>query len=319
MVRRLALQRPRGLAERTQLILPRAGVSSDAAGIGLPTGTAGPPAVAVVVPAGGGAPAWERCARSLARLDPAPRDIIVVVDGPDDRVAAGAADIGATVIGLREPNGPAVARNLGARAADADILLFIDADIEVPADLVARVAGLFAERPAMTAVIGSYDDAPGDPGFLSQYRNLLHHYVHQHGREDASTFWAGCGAVRTRRLPRGRRLRRALRGAEHRGHRARRAPAAGGIRHSSRARPAGEAPEAVEARRHARHGPVAPRGAVDRADARRRSPGQRPQREGARPAQRARGRRRRARGRGGLLLAAARGSRGGRAGARRGR
>jgi cellulose synthase/poly-beta-1,6-N-acetylglucosamine synthase-like glycosyltransferase len=45
-------------------------------------------------------------------------------------------------------------------------------------------------------VIGSYDDAPAEPGFLSQYRNLLHHVVHQGGDERASTFWAGCGAVR---------------------------------------------------------------------------------------------------------------------------
>src|SRR5262249_31411505 len=28
------------------------------------------------------------------------------------------------------------------------------------------------------------------------YRSLLHHYVHQHGSDEASTFWAGCGAVR---------------------------------------------------------------------------------------------------------------------------
>jgi hypothetical protein len=32
--------------------------------------------------------------------------------------------------------------------------------------------------------------------FLSQYRNLLHHYVHQTGHEDASTFWCGCGGIR---------------------------------------------------------------------------------------------------------------------------
>jgi hypothetical protein len=31
---------------------------------------------------------------------------------------------------------------------------------------------------------------------VSQYRNLLHHFVHQHGDAAASTFWAGCGAVR---------------------------------------------------------------------------------------------------------------------------
>ena len=31
---------------------------------------------------------------------------------------------------------------------------------------------------------------------VSQYRNLLHHFVHQHGHAEASTFWAGCGAIR---------------------------------------------------------------------------------------------------------------------------
>jgi hypothetical protein len=31
---------------------------------------------------------------------------------------------------------------------------------------------------------------------VSRYRNLLHHFVHQHGNTDASTFWAGCGAIR---------------------------------------------------------------------------------------------------------------------------
>jgi GT2 family glycosyltransferase len=45
-------------------------------------------------------------------------------------------------------------------------------------------------------VFGSYDDQPRDKGLVSQYRNLLHHYVHQTANCDASTFWAGCGAVR---------------------------------------------------------------------------------------------------------------------------
>ena len=31
---------------------------------------------------------------------------------------------------------------------------------------------------------------------MSRYKNLLHHYIHQHGRAEASTFWAGCGAIR---------------------------------------------------------------------------------------------------------------------------
>ena len=45
-------------------------------------------------------------------------------------------------------------------------------------------------------MIGSYDDAPGQLGLLSQYRNLLHHYTHQNSSEQAATFWGACGAMR---------------------------------------------------------------------------------------------------------------------------
>src|SRR5690606_3376845 len=50
--------------------------------------------------------------------------------------------------------------------------------------------------PDVAAVFGSYDTEPSAPDFLSQYRNLLHHYVHQKSRSDASTFWSGCGAIK---------------------------------------------------------------------------------------------------------------------------
>jgi GT2 family glycosyltransferase len=54
----------------------------------------------------------------------------------------------------------------------------------------------FDKRPDVDAVFGSYDASPRIRGLVSQYRNLLHHFVHQKGNSDASTFWAGCGAVR---------------------------------------------------------------------------------------------------------------------------
>jgi glycosyltransferase involved in cell wall biosynthesis len=157
-----------------------------------------PSAVAVIIPVGGSAPGWDRCVQSLARLDPKPGEIVAAIDGPNDALAAGASEIGATVVVLENRGGPARARNRGVEASEGDILLFVDADVEVPVDFASRVAGLFDANPEISAVIGSYDDAPGDPGFCSRYRNLLHHYVHQHGRETASTFWSGCGAVRRR-------------------------------------------------------------------------------------------------------------------------
>jgi GT2 family glycosyltransferase len=89
-----------------------------------------------------------------------------------------------------------VARNLGARRARGDILVFVDADVVVPPDFFSRIAALFGEAPELAAVIGSYDDTPEAPNFLSQYKNLLHHFIHQQSRADASTFWGACGAIR---------------------------------------------------------------------------------------------------------------------------
>ncbi|MCH9651945.1 MAG: glycosyltransferase family 2 protein [Deltaproteobacteria bacterium] len=150
----------------------------------------------MIVPVGGAAPAWSRSAKSLASLHPPPGEVIVVIDGPNDDFARQATEIGARVIILEEPGGPAKARNRGAQEASGDILFFIDSDIQVPPHLIHQLGCLFSAEDKPSAVIGSYDDSPGDPAFLSQYRNLLHHFVHQTGREQASTFWSGCGAIR---------------------------------------------------------------------------------------------------------------------------
>ena len=87
-------------------------------------------------------------------------------------------------------------RNLGAAAATGDVLFFVDADVVIHGDAVEQVRNAFTTQPDVAAVFGSYDDAPPERNFLSQYKNLMHHYVHQTGNEEASTFWAGCGAIR---------------------------------------------------------------------------------------------------------------------------
>jgi hypothetical protein len=68
--------------------------------------------------------------------------------------------------------------------------------VVAPPGTVAALLRVLADEPGLTAVFGSYDDAPGHPTLVAQFRDLLHHYVHQHGAPEAETFWAGCGAVR---------------------------------------------------------------------------------------------------------------------------
>ena len=91
------------------------------------------------------------------------------------------------------PRGPdlAAARNLAAETAKGEILVFIDADVVVKPDTIGKVARVSKFIPRFQALFGSYDDEPAEKNFLSQYKNLQHHFVHQNSSPEASTFWSG--------------------------------------------------------------------------------------------------------------------------------
>jgi CTP:molybdopterin cytidylyltransferase MocA len=154
------------------------------------------PYISVVVPVYNGGTRLCRCLDALRAADYPAREILVVDDGSTDGSAQRAHERGAEVLRLDSRSGPAAARNHGAHAARGDVLLFVDSDVAVRPDTLSRVAATFRERPRVAAVFGSYDDAPAEENFFSQYKNLLHHFVHQRSSARAGTFWAGCGAVR---------------------------------------------------------------------------------------------------------------------------
>lgn len=157
------------------------------------------PTLSVIVPAYQCAAMLSKCIDGLKASD-LPRsawESLVVDDGSTDETPVVAHQFADAVLRVTDgPRGPAFARNLGARAARGDVLVFIDADVVVGRSTLSGFAEHFATEPTVVAVFGAYDDSPADPGVVSQYRNLLHRYVHQRDAGEAETFWAGCGAVR---------------------------------------------------------------------------------------------------------------------------
>jgi glycosyltransferase involved in cell wall biosynthesis len=151
----------------------------------------------VIVPVYNGGQSFHSCLEALAATRYDPYEVIVVDDGSADDSAALARSYGYQVLHTEHPrSGPAAARNLGAGVATGQILFFVDADVVVRPDTLSQVVQAFVADPALDALFGSYDATPAAQNFLSQYKNLFHHYVHQHSNEEASTFWSGCGAMR---------------------------------------------------------------------------------------------------------------------------
>ncbi len=151
--------------------------------------------ISIIIPVYCGGAAFRRCLESIETFGALAHEVIIVVDGEDAESTTIAATFGHKCIQLAVNAGPAKARNFGARQAKGDILFFLDADVALGAQTMYQIQVAF-ENHALDALIGSYDDAPGAPNFLSQYKNLLHHYTHQCANGRASTFWGACGAIR---------------------------------------------------------------------------------------------------------------------------
>jgi glycosyltransferase involved in cell wall biosynthesis len=152
--------------------------------------------ITVIVPAYNAAATLPRCLKAIFDQRSDDTEVLVVNDGSTDATPQIADQAGARVLRTQRKSGPAAARNLAADAASGEILFFVDADVVLSEGSILRVTDTFETNPELAAIYGSYDDAPAEENFLSQYKNLLHHYVHQTSSTKSGTFWAGCGAIR---------------------------------------------------------------------------------------------------------------------------
>lgn len=123
-------------------------------------------------------------------------EVLIAADGAVDDCRALAAASGAQVVVVPGPSGPAVARNRAAAVAGGDVLAFVDADVVVAPEALPGMCRLLETEADLDGVFGAYDLLPPERNFMSQYKNLSHAYVHEVGGTQASTFWAGLGAVR---------------------------------------------------------------------------------------------------------------------------
>lgn len=166
-----------------------------------PTCSLSAPVLSIVIPAHNAASDLRACLNSLQGHVPVSHEIIVIDDASTDDTAKVARTFGVRLLSKTTKSGPAACRNWGVHEALGRWVFFIDADVTVHPETIERAISHLQDQPSLAALFGSYDDQPHDPGVVSQFRNLLHHYVHQTGQfqdnlKPANTFWTGCGFIR---------------------------------------------------------------------------------------------------------------------------
>ncbi len=118
----------------------------------LPAGGRRAASISVVVPARNEA---RRLPHLLASLDPRAFEIVVADDGSTDATSAIAREANARVLPVSPPpgwNGKPWACWMGAQMSSGDIIVFLDADTELPTETVETLAALAAETGGLVSL-----------------------------------------------------------------------------------------------------------------------------------------------------------------------
>jgi len=153
--------------------------------------------VSIIVPAYNAETTLAECLNALREAMLPADELILFDDGSTDSTRSIAEAAGARIV--RNPNlpkGPAHGRNMAAANATRSYLMFVDADVIIHPDAIDRLVKEVG-RTGAVAAFGSYDDHPRSKRLPALYANLRHHFVHQSGNRDATTFWTGIGLIET--------------------------------------------------------------------------------------------------------------------------
>ena len=131
--------------------------------------------LSVVIPVFNASSRLAGLCRALAALDPQPQEFIFCNDGSQDATLAELEKIqstgiaGTPVVVVSQPNsGPAVARNAGIKAANADWIAFTDDDCEPSPGWLRAYKLAIQSQPGLVCAFGRVE-ATGTKTFLSHY------------------------------------------------------------------------------------------------------------------------------------------------------
>ncbi|MFH1234276.1 MAG: glycosyltransferase family 2 protein [Candidatus Diapherotrites archaeon] len=121
-------------------------------------------------------------------------EVIAVDDASTDNSIELAKAFDVKIVRLEKNSGAAAARNIGAKEARADVLVFLDDDVVLKKDALEKIAEAFRDKE-IHCLAGVYAKEPADGSLFGRYRALLEFFW----MKDAGTidgFVPAIGAVR---------------------------------------------------------------------------------------------------------------------------
>lgn len=123
-------------------------------------------------------------------------EVVIVLDGSSDNSVEIARNYKCKIIELKQNEGPANARNVGANSAEGNILFFVDSDVIINENSLNLINNTFNNKE-INVVQGVYSHAPNYKSILTQYQQSFYCYYTWHKNlKYVSTFTTMCCAMR---------------------------------------------------------------------------------------------------------------------------
>lgn len=146
------------------------------------------PSISIIVPAHNEEDYLGKTLAALNGQDYPEYEIVVIANGCTDRTAEVAQDKCHRLVTLKE-KGLGISRNLGARLATGDLLVFLDADTLLDPRALRIIAEQFTERHAGGTLKGQPDSSRFAYRLIYWLKNFIHRFVVRNGSSGVIICW----------------------------------------------------------------------------------------------------------------------------------
>ncbi len=159
------------------------------------------PVISVVIPAYNAASTLGACLQAIRGSGYSDYEVVVVDDASTDQTPQVAERYGCRVLRLSQNVGTAEAKNIGAREARGDVILFTDADIVQQPDTLGLIVEDLADA-TLAGVVGLLGTSLKYNNLSSQFKNLWMHYTYKrlavsyNAKQGVGLFFTSLAAIR---------------------------------------------------------------------------------------------------------------------------